>query len=61
MALDAIAFTPHFDVVTQHLLGAPPEIVERVRMSLAMMLPWIWTMRTAARHVTSPGCALRQV
>ncbi len=37
-----IAFTPLYDVVMGHLIGAPVEIIEPARLGLMIMVPWSW-------------------
>ena len=35
-----VAFTPLFDFVALHLIGAPPEVLEPGRIGLRIMTPW---------------------
>lgn len=39
-----IAFTPLYDVMVTHIIGAPTEIVEPGRIGLMVMLPWTWSI-----------------
>ncbi|HZD56162.1 MAG TPA: hypothetical protein VE136_05545 [Anaerolineales bacterium] len=39
-----VAFTPLYYVVTEHILGSPPEIVEPARVGLMIMTPWTWSI-----------------
>lgn len=39
-----VAFTPLYYVVTEHILGSPPEIVEPARAGLMIMTPWTWSI-----------------
>ncbi len=38
----ALALTPLFDLLLVRLLALPPEIIEPVRLGLALMIPWSW-------------------
>jgi len=39
-----IAFTPLYDLMVMHIIGAPAEIVEPGRIGLMVMLPWTWSI-----------------
>jgi len=39
-----VAFTPLYFLITQRLLGSPPEIVQPARVGLMIMLPWTWAI-----------------
>ena len=45
-----VAFTPLYDVIARHLLGAPPEIIEPGRIGLRIMLPWTWSIAYRRFH-----------
>ena len=39
-----VAFTPLYDLVVRHILGAPQEIIEPARLGLKIMTPWTWSI-----------------
>ncbi len=39
-----IAFTPLYDIVVIHIMGANAKIVEPARLGLMIMLPWTWSI-----------------
>jgi hypothetical protein len=45
-----IVFTPLYDVIARHLLGAPEEIIEPGRTGLRLMLPWTWSIAYRRFH-----------
>jgi hypothetical protein len=40
----SVALTPAYYFIVNGLLGAPPEIIEPVRIGLMIMTPWSWTI-----------------
>jgi hypothetical protein len=40
----AIAFTPLYDLVARHLIGAPEEVLEPGRLGLQLFTPWTWSI-----------------
>ena len=45
-----VVFTPLYDVIARHLLGAPAEIIDPGRMGLRIMLPWTWSIAYRRFH-----------
>jgi len=39
-----VAFTPLYDLISKHIIGAPPEIIPAARTGLMIMLPWTWAI-----------------
>jgi hypothetical protein len=45
-----IAFTPLYDLIAVHIMGAPAEIIESGRIGLRIMLPWTWSIAYRRFH-----------
>lgn len=39
-----LAFTPLYTLLTERILGSPPEIIQPARTGLMIMLPWTWSI-----------------
>lgn len=39
-----IAFTPLYYLITERIIGSPPEIIQPARTGLMVMLPWTWSI-----------------
>ena len=51
-----IAFTPLYDFIARHLIGAPEAIIEPGRIGLMIMMPWSWAI---AYRRTQQGLMIR--
>ena len=40
----AVAFTPLYDLVARHLIGAPEAVIEPARLGLRLFTPWTWSI-----------------
>ncbi len=40
----AVAFTPLYDLVARHVIGAPEDVIEPGRVGLRLLLPWTWSI-----------------
>ena len=45
-----VAWTPLFDVVSEHIIGAPDDVAERARIGLQIMTPWTWAIADRRFH-----------
>ncbi len=51
-----VAFTPLYDLIARHVIGAPEVIIEPGRIGLMIMLPWSWAI---AFRRTQQGVMIR--
>lgn len=45
-----VAFTPLYDLLVKHVIGAPAEIIEPARISLMVGIPWIYAVAVRRFH-----------